>query len=350
MNELLNKINDYIVFFIVYSLLFYLGITTFQYVYPLVIAFVFSLLLIRPTKFLMDKLKIRRSISSLIATSLFFIILFLGFSKIILNLVQEIFQLGLNLQTYLVGNTTFINEWFDKLYKYYNNLDPAIISTIESNLTSSLKSISNAVMSISSSIITGFLSFFSSIPYILMVIIFTLIGTYYFTKEMSYIRAKTNSFVNKYEGEKFIFILREGKEMIGNYLWAYCLILLITFIVTLSGFTFLKVKYALTLSAIIAVFDLLPILGAFMVYIPLAIVYLISNNYFTAVGLVVLFLIITVTRQFIEPKIMSKSLDIHPLIMLTALFVGLRFGGVSGILFCTFIVIFYRILHKTGVL
>jgi sporulation integral membrane protein YtvI len=205
-------------------------------------------------------------------------------------------------------------------------------------------------MSISSSIITGFLSFFSSIPYILMVIIFTLIGTYYFTKEMSYIRAKTKSFVNKYEGEKFISILKEGKEMIGNYLWAYCLILLITFIVTLSGFTVLRVKYALTLSAIIAVFDLLPILGAFMVYIPLAIVYLISNNYFTAVGLVVLFLIITVTRQFIEPKIMSKSLDIHPLVMLTALFVGLRFGGVSGILFCTFIVIFYRILHNTEVL
>lgn len=350
MNDLLDKLNNYIIFFVAYSILFYLGITSFQYIYPLVIAFVFSLLLIKPTQFIMKRLKIRRSISSFITTSIFFALLFFVFSKLFLNLVQEVFQLGLNLQNYLMGNTTKINDIFDELYKYYNNLDPVIISTIEGNLTNSLKSISNAIMSVSSAIISNILGFFSAIPYILMVIIFTLIGTYYFTKDMAYIKDKTISFINKYESEKFISILREGKEMLGSYVWSYCIILLISFIITFAGFSILKVKYALTLSFIIAIFDILPVLGAFMIYIPLAVVYLISNNYFTAIGLLVLFLAITVTRQFIEPKIMSNSLDIHPLVMLTALFVGLRFGGVSGILFCIFIIIFYRILRKTGVL
>ena len=51
-----------------------------------------------------------------------------------------------------------------------------------------------------------------------------------------------------------------------------------------------------------------------------------------ASGLVVLYLIITVIRNFIEPKIIGGKVGVHPLIMLAAAFLGLKVFGAGGIL------------------
>jgi predicted PurR-regulated permease PerM len=98
------------------------------------------------------------------------------------------------------------------------------------------------------------------------------------------------------------------------------------------------------------VLDLLPVLGIPLVYIPLAIMNVLSKNYVTGFGILILYAIVFFVRQIIEPKIMSTSLGLNPLAVLAAIFIGIQAGGIIGMLFCMFLVVFYEIFRKVDVL
>jgi sporulation integral membrane protein YtvI len=192
--------------------------------------------------------------------------------------------------------------------------------------------------------------FVSSIPYILMVFIFTLIATYFFTKDIS--KYKTSVLDNYIPGktEKISYVYTETKKMLLGYFASYLLIILITFIVTLIGFLILGVRYSLVLSLICAVLDFLPVLGVAAIYIPLAIIYMVGGNYFTGIGLLILYALVFFVRQITEPKIVSSSLGLHPVSVLAAIFIGLKAYGILGMFFCMFLVVFYNIFKKVNVL
>jgi len=95
---------------------------------------------------------------------------------------------------------------------------------------------------------------------------------------------------------------------------------------------------------------LLPIFGIGAIYIPLIIIFFISSNYVAALGLLISYIVITIVRQIIEPKIVSSSLGINPVAVLASIFIGLKAYGLVGMLFCMFLVVFYNILKKVEVL
>lgn len=47
-------------------------------------------------------------------------------------------------------------------------------------------------------------------------------------------------------------------------------------------------------------------------------------------GLLVLYLIITVVRNIMEPKLVGKQIGLHPLVTLMTMFLGLRLVGIAG--------------------
>ena len=118
--------------------------------------------------------------------------------------------------------------------------------------------------------------------------------------------------------------------------------MLITFSLLLIGFLVLGIKYALILSFICAIVDILPILGVGSVLIPFAIIEFAKGNLKLGIGLVVLYLIITVSRQIIEPKIIGAKIGIHPLLTLFSMYLGLSLFGVFGIILGPFTVLILK--------
>ncbi|MCI2202576.1 sporulation integral membrane protein YtvI, partial [Clostridium sp.] len=195
------------------------------------------------------------------------------------------------------------------------------------------------------------INFAAIIPYAIMVILFTLLSTYFFTKDFVEVKSKLFSFLPISKTNKLISIYTESKKMLGNYLLSYLIIISVTFIETLIVFLIFKVKYSLVLSLICAIADILPILGIGTIYIPLALIYsIIFKNYVTALGLIISYIIVSVVRQIIEPKIVSSSLGIHPVAVLASLFIGLKINGIIGMIFCIFLVVFYNIFKKVDLL
>lgn len=351
MHRIIDKFDKLFLFFVLYSFVFFTFFSTLNYTLPFVLALIFALMLRKPTEFLIQKFKFKSSSASLVSTFVFFTIIIILFSFGITILTQEAIQLGKSTQMYLSKSSINIYPVLDTLKQYYNNLDPNIVNTLEKNFSSFITKLSNITVLITSKIVSTLINLLASIPYILMVVLFTLLTTYFFTRDITSSKNKLLTVLSDDKTNKISHVISETKRMLGNYLLSYLLIIGITFLETLVVFLVFKVKYAVMLSIICAVADLLPILGIGTIYIPLAIInFFFIKNYIAAFGIIISYILISIIRQIIEPKIVSSSLGIHPVAVLAALFIGLKANGISGIVFCMFLVVFYNIFRKVEIL
>jgi sporulation integral membrane protein YtvI len=350
LNTLLEKIDKLAIFFIVYTLIFITFFKTISYTLPFVLAFIFALILQKPTKFMVKKFKIKNSISAILTTFLFFAIIILITTLGIISLTNEAIQLVKNTQVYIIQNSNLIDKYMNILKNSYERVDPYIIDTIKSNMSSSISKLSNITAQIITSIVTWIINFFSSIPSIIMIIVFTFLSTYFFTRDLTSAKKKFLHIIPSGSTNKVLYMYSETKKMLVNYVLSYSIVVSITFLETLIGFSIFGVKYALILSILSAIFDVLPVLGTATVYIPIAIYYALYNNWIKAIGILILYAVVFIIRQILEPKIVSSSLGLHPVAILAAIFIGLKINGIAGMFYCMFLVIFYSILKTIKIL
>lgn len=116
-----------------------------------------------------------------------------------------------------------------------------------------------------------------------------------------------------------------------RYLRAYFLLFLLTFAELLIGFMILGTGYAFLLAFMTALLDALPVLGVGTILLPYAIFSFMAGDRSLGFGLLILYGVITLVRQFVEPHLVGKSLGLHPILMLMAFYVGFRLFGVAGI-------------------
>ena len=122
--------------------------------------------------------------------------------------------------------------------------------------------------------------------------------------------------------------------------------ILCTFVITFIGFNILKIPYTLLLSLTCMILDILPVVGMILIFLPLVIIYFFSGKYITVIFLVVLFSVIIITRNILEPKLLSSSLELSPLSVLIAIFVGLNIAGFKGMIYLMALFISFNFYKK----
>ena len=131
--------------------------------------------------------------------------------------------------------------------------------------------------------------------------------------------------------------LKDLIQTLGGYLKAQVTLILVSFVISLVGLyvlSFLKfnVQYPLLMALFIGFVDALPILGSGTVMIPWAVISGLNGDLSLGIAIVVLFIIMSVVRQFLEPKLVSKNIGIHPIFTLIAMYTGFKITGVIGLL------------------
>ena len=81
-----------------------------------------------------------------------------------------------------------------------------------------------------------------------------------------------------------------------------------------------------------ALVDILPVLGTGTILIPWSVYLFFAGDIRTAVGLLILYAVISVLRQILEPKIVGAGIGMHPLLALVSMYVGLKAFGFFGML------------------
>ena len=184
----------------------------------------------------------------------------------------------------------------------------------------------------------------ASIPRVLFFILITVIASIYFALDIERINAFVKDLLPKRLSSALGKLKKRSISVGAKYLRSYLIIMGITFVVMLSGLLILRVKNSILLSVVIAILDLLPIIGVGTVLVPWSIAMLLLGNTGTGVGLIILLIVHELIRQFAEPKIIGKNLGVHPIVSLILLYVGYSVLGLVGILFVPVIAVVLNIL------
>ena len=110
------------------------------------------------------------------------------------------------------------------------------------------------------------------------------------------------------------------------------MLFVVTFVELWIGLSILKIPYSLAIAFGIALFDLMPVLGTGGILLPWTVIALVTGNYGMALGVGLLYIVITVIRNSLEPRIVGGEIGLHPLATLVAMILGLGLMGLVGML------------------
>ncbi|MBR3149688.1 MAG: sporulation integral membrane protein YtvI, partial [Eubacterium sp.] len=254
------------------------------------------------------------------------------------------------LETEILGILKFLP---DSLYKSVSeSVQNFFTPLIEDFDVSSLKlgSIKSGV----SSGLTSMVSVVKNVPSIVLGVVIGIIAWILFTKDYD----RIVRFIQKQLPDNKKNLLVEIKQVFSKTILkmirAYGLIMLITFFELFLGFSVLsmlgimKNNYYIFIAILIAIFDIMPIAGSGGILVPWAIISLIMGNYKQAIGIVIMYAVITVIRQYIEPKIVGDSLGVHPIVTLMGLYFGLKLFGFLGMFIVPITVMTLKAFNDTG--
>ncbi len=230
----------------------------------------------------------------------------------------------------------------NKIAEIFGNSDNSgekVTDFLEGLLANILSSIASAIPGVLRGIA-------SALPDIFLGLIVTVIAAFYFTLDGGKLKSGIRALLPSSLANTLGHIKKEAAIAAVGYLRSYSLILFITFAELFFGLSVLGVEYSFLIALLTAVIDVLPVLGVGIVLLPWALFCLITRDLFLGIGLIILYVIITVVRQFIEPKIVGESLGLHPLITLASFYLGYRLFGFAGIIIAPLLLIGWRALRK----
>lgn len=177
----------------------------------------------------------------------------------------------------------------------------------------------------------------TNIPKLILTAFVTIMALFYFTKDYDKIKELSIKYLPKKAYRVSAFMKNNIINVLTKYLKSYLLLFVLTFSQLLAGFLILGIKSPLAPALIIGILDMLPVLGSSMILIAWALIMLLYGNIKTGVGLIILAVIIYIIRQLAEPKLLSKQMNVHPLITLFFMYAGFKLSGILGMLFAPII-------------
>ena len=286
---------------------------------PVVLGWLIACIANPLVKFLEKRLHIVRKHSSFVVILGAILLIVLGCYYGITALFYEGAKIVERFPTYYATLLDSLNHLGDQLQQLVGRMSPEMSDKIEQLtdlITSNLGQIAGSLGSIT---VGAAGNVAKNIPSILISFLFTLLFAYFFI-------APTDT------AEQLKLVWNRLTYALGGYFRAQFKIMGIVGIILFVGFLVMRIEYAVFLALIIAVLDFLPMLGTGTVMIPWALYLVLCGNLPLAAGLVILYAVTQVTRQLIQPKMVSDSIGIDTLTTLVFMFIGWRAAGLIGMI------------------
>lgn len=314
---------------------------------PFIIGFLFAIVLDPVIRFLSRKMKIKRTLWSIVLVLVIWGILAL----ILFKIGQIVYDQAAGLLNAL--NTAPINQiyqnisgWLTDLIK--NNL-PSLYESIDAKMISdTVSSIGSELISVAQSILSGLTGFVMSLPDFLISLIVTIMASIFISIDYPNIRTFLAAQLSKRNRGNVLETKDFFKNKIFSIVRAYAIIITITFIELFIGFTIIGLNNALLMALLISLLDLLPIVGTATFLVPWGIIVIIQGDLLVGIGLIVIAIVVSVIREAIQPKIVGSQIGLNPLLTLLTMYVGLKVFGLLGMFLVPLTAIFLKNLNDTG--
>lgn len=319
---------------------------------PFLVGALVAWLLCKPVDFLTEKVHLKRKLAAFLVVVFFYAgiawLLYLAGTRLS-GLVQKIFD---ELTEFLSGTLFPMLEnffgWLERIGGAHTQRNVGVETEIVS--AESLEKAGKMLSGISGKAIDGVSNLAAGIPRILMKIVLAVIMTMFVELEFCDIR----TFLRKQIPEKWRMAVKEARSScmstLGNCILSYGMILALTFVELTVGFLILGIDGAFVIAFVIAVLDILPVLGTGSVLLPWGIIACTTGNLKMGTGILILYAVITAVRNVVEPKLVGKQMGLSPVVMLPCMIAGLRFFGIIGMLGLPFAVAVLNSLNERDII
>ncbi len=309
----------------------------FRYLLKLLMPFVIALLvawILRPLCRLYkrrDK-SLRLYTALVVATVLLFYLIIGGLVVIILiNVGTDIAEnLSRLPQLYTQTIEPGLRDMYLTAEDFVSRFDPSLEPVVDKVVPELISTVGSAVSSFSVSAVTRITGVAAGIPSVLLSAAICIISTIFMATSFDAIRTFFKANLPERVTEVAGYVGKSFRNVIMKYGVSYLIIMLMTFGEIAVGLLIIGKRNAILLAALIAVFDIFPIVGAGLILLPWTVITFIQGDTLQGIGLAVLYVVVIVVREIMEPRIVGKQVGLPPLVTLACMFVGTSlFGGVG---------------------
>lgn len=348
------KRKKFLINFAFFALLFAISIVVIRYalpaLFPFFIAFIVTVILRPVVRFLHDKLKLNTRIVSVLLVILFYGTIGVLAIWMIIEIVSMLADKFKDLPSFYQNQIRpFLVTLIASIQEMLYNFDPEMAIDFDATANSLLSSLGSAVMSISGQFVGKLTDIAVSVPNFLLNIVIMIVATIFLIVDYESIQKFIKRQLSDKTNELMHNIASHLGSVLKKYILSYSLIMLITFGEIFAGLSIIGVKYSALIAALIAIFDILPVVGSGLILVPWAIFSLIIGNIGLGIGLFILWAVVCIVRQIIEPKIVGSNVGMHPFLTLFAMLAGNFIYGGIGILLLPIMLALCQSLNSAGV-
>ena len=300
---------------------------------PFILSFIMASILIIPARKLSGSDSKARRFCAIGVGIVFFVLLFLGIAFLGVAVVDWFLGfLEFIPRLYQEEILPLLNYFYMELTERLTFAEPELTEKINGVFQNFIGNIGNFVSSFSMNAIKAVTAGIAGIPGLIIKLILMIVSCFFFLMDYDRIMAFLVSMIPKGKEKAFETVKWYVTNTLLVYIRSYSLLFLMTYVELSVGFQILGIPYAPFIGLMVAVFDILPVLGTGGILLPWTVVLLVMKNIPMGIGMFVLYLIITVIRNTMEPKLVGKQIGLHPLATMISLYVGLKVVGFWGML------------------
>ena len=300
---------------------------------PFIIAVPLAAALQPVIRFADKKLKIKRGISTLIC-----VLLLLG---ILAGAVSWGVSIILEQAPELVGQSgSMITEWIkisqqameSVVSQSSDTFSPQVAELLRNTMAESLNRITTWATEFAADAVSLAVNLVTGLPYGVIYVSFLAMALYFITIHYGEIRSYLPGGKRRRQDSNTTQLTNSALKSLMGYLRVQGTFALMVLVISLIALRIFGFRYFGPIAVLAALMEMVPMVGSGLMYIVMAIMYFLTGNPTWGFQVLALTGVLQLLRRILEPKLMSDSIGISPLLSLIGMFVGMRFGGIIGLI------------------
>lgn len=307
---------------------------------PFLLALALAAILEPVARKLERSLKFPRVLASSFVLSAFVVAGGYLFLLVSAKILSELVRMGGRLQRYQDVPVDLVTQLLIRWNELNELIDQrGIPGEVRDNIINAVENLTNTAFSLIGTSINVVIGAVGQIPALLVVVVIALIATYFLVKDKDALVQSALSIAPEAIRAKAREIGRRVIVDLVGFVRGQLLLFLITTVIVSVGLILIGVDYWLTLALISGILDVIPVVGPGFLFFPWAIFAWALGHPVLSLQLFVLYVFTFLVRQVIQPKVLGDSIGVHPIAMLVALYAGIQFFGLQGLIVAPILVI-----------
>jgi len=227
---------------------------------------------------------------------------------------------------------------FQKLLEQIGEYILPLLPFLESstgNLTDQIPKLSQNVLKITTGVFSTVIGFFT----------FAII-TFYMLVERHHFKIFLDNFIGRKAERKVSVIIVAIERKLGAWVLGQLALAVIVGVITYIGLTLLGVEFALSLSIIAGILEIVPIIGPIISAIPAVLVALTISPVMALLVVGLFFVVQQLENNIFVPFVMRRAVGIPPIVTILALTIGGKLAGVVGIILSVPLVVAIQVIFQ----